>query len=192
MSKSSNLFRKVFLQKKLLGSAHQYLYTYILQYNNISGNDWKKIKDMIHKLQNEEKMNLQVIPSKLRKSLNSQKSKSSLFFSNIEGCCCVLHCNALTDLNIFYKVVNQSMKTNDLNIKLSTHTNSFLHLALQINSKNESSGFLNFLEIQKTISLDSANTYNEFFSVLNGHVTQCISLPFGQYAQIDLILKNQK
>lgn len=204
MSKSNTIFRKIFLQKKLFEFSHQYPYTYIFQYNNISSNDWKKIKYLIHKIQNKEKMNVLIVPSKLRKNLQGESKNSlhnfSLFFSNIKGPCCVLNCYNPADLNIFYKIIHQSLENQDLNIKLSTHSTSFLHLALQLNSKNkeitlfsnESNNILNFLEIENTVLLNSNEVYQKFFSTIHSNLTQCISFPTNYYNQLDFMLKNQK
>lgn len=196
MSKSQNFLRKIFLQKKLIQNAQPYPYTYIFQYNNISGNDWKKIKNIIHNVQNLKKMNLQVIPSKLRRPLNNN-TNSALYFSKIKGSCCILNCYTPQDLEIFYKIIYQSLDKKELNGQLSTGINSFIHLALQVNSLESNSSnsiasstnntfnveatklniFLNPLEIKKRLTLTFASTYGNFFNTLHTKTTQIISIP---------------
>ena len=220
MSKSQNLLRKIFLQKKLIQKQQHYPYTYIFQYNNISANDWKKIKNIIHNVQNLEKMNLQVVPSKLRKPLKNSSSflnkirdsqgssahplktlslQPTFSFSKIKGSCCILNCHTVQDLEMFYKIICQSLDKKEFNTSLSTSMNSFIHLILQINhpelhpkiSINSASSredalkadsqklnvFLNSLEIQKRLSLTFRSTYGEFFNTLHTKTTQIFSIP---------------
>lgn len=186
MSKSQNFLRKVFLQKKLIQNTQCYPYTYIFQYNNISGNDWKQIKNNIHTLQNLKKMNLQVVPSKLRRPLNNS-TNSALFFSKIEGskissfaqgACCILSCGSPQDLETFYKIVLQTCPQGkvltdkkEFNPQFSSFggtnlgSHSFIHLALQVNSLESSPNILTNLTslTNDTLSIDSEKSNSNMF-----------------------------
>lgn len=194
MLKPNHTFRHIFLQKKLIENTQIYPYTYIFQYNNVSANDWKKIKDMIHNSQKENKMNLFILPSKIKKLLTSKNQSSFLFFSNIKGLCCILNCHKPEDLKVFYKIINQSTENLEPKNKLSIYSTSFLHLALQQNIKRNQetlSFLLNFLDIEKTVSLNKNKVYQEFFNTLNSKTFQCLFFSPMYFDQIQYMVQSK-
>jgi hypothetical protein len=96
--------------------------------------------------------------------------------------------------------VSQSFENKELNIKLSTHCTSFLHLALQVNSKSqkissyseEPKNLLNFLEIENTVCLNRDLVYQKFFNIIQSNSNQCLSFSSFYCNQFDFMLKNQK
>ena len=153
-------------------------------------------------------MSIVIVPSKLTKPLKTASNQSvflnskdsSLYFSSIKGPTCILNCYNPADLNIFYKIVSQSFENKELNIKLSTHCTSFLHLALQVNSKSqkissyseEPKNLLNFLEIENTVCLNRDLVYQKFFNIIQSNSNQCLSFSSFYCNQFDFMLKNQK
>nr|YP_008802573.1 hypothetical protein [Monomastix sp. OKE-1]AGZ90226.1 hypothetical protein [Monomastix sp. OKE-1] len=184
MSLSPQFFRKHFLQKKLMQKVQLYPYTYIFQYNNISANDWKHIKNTIH-LHHGSTMNIQIIPSKLRKSLhdsvqdNRTQSQSALFF-DMKGRCCFLNCTSPAALEVFYQIIHHTVPTKELktqSVHAPLHVNSFFHVALDSCEKNNHSTLLNVFDIKKRLGLSETSVYAHFFQTVHLPVLNTLSLP---------------